>query len=828
MSNIYPCVLRKLTVLFVWIIFIGYVFAGNITVSINKDQKQSILSKENVQQSITAFSFEDYVSNPQPGRSDPFQGCGRTYDSPFEGLLKPISQNTKLTPLPKAMGLLIESDSGTVGFHDITNNAACSDVGANNLIFRFVNPENPQNAATVSHVAFTMTGKAVKNGKLKFSLYDVSGNIIHTDFISPGSQLNGLRTDIECIAYDGKEEKSLIHKVIIENTGSEYFVIGTGQYLNQNDFAFSGFKKTDEPLIYSASEEPKIVHSMQWKKQFQSVLFTDMSQIRPEAALSPIRKKGKWKVIEYETFDFEGKALTISSDSEAPPITLKINQKGWHAIYVGVGTVANLIHSTPNKLKVKLSSESTYARISNRLKLASPRRDVIEEIYIKAADLTGEDIVIDSVHNQPALLCYVKLVPLTEDEVRQIKEDRKKKDVKPMVATIDGHGWIWPFNAQTKNDLKNMFYFFKDSDFKIWWYQVLGADLVHYKSNVGNVPGHKIDAFPRPADKSFTESVLNLISKEINPLEVALDTAHEQNSQMLVMVRAQGWKGSHPLEDNFSSDFYEQHPKWRCVDYDGTPIMHMSYAVPQVQDHLIDVLAEALEFGCDGAGILFHRGMPTLLWEEPFRIRFKKKFGVDPLKIPENDPRIYELRSDIMTEFIQKIRTLLDETQQKTGRKEHMPLAVSTFSTKKDNEKFGLDVERWINLGLIDQIGVAWFAYHTSLKNPVDMEYYESITKNTPVKVFPFVVGWKLISPADLTNKVANYYEQGAEGIAVWDPFPNYGWKDAEGNSWPILSRIGHEKEVISGDILCYKTNRIKLKRLGQNYYSRWYPNVGF
>ncbi len=817
---------QKIAFLGVFLVSISNLFAENKVV-ILKDTDSGILNSRKIQDSY-AFSFESYVSNPRPTRNDPLQGLVQTYDSPFEGLIKPSANETTLKPLPKPIGLLIESVSGAISFYDVTSNAVCSDVRGQNLIFRFVDPKNPQNAAVVSRVAFAVTGKAVPTGKIKLNLFDTAGNLLHTDAITSGNRLDGLQTDIECISYEDGKEKPLIHKLVIEYSGSDYFIIGTAQFIEKNDFAFAGFKTTDTPVVRQISEMSKIVHSQQWEKQNEAFLITDMSQAMPLSSLSNIQKKGKWKVLEYETFDFAGKALSINPDSEAPPVTLKINRKGWHAIYVGLGTVPQLGSVRPNQMKVKLSSEDTYARISNKLKLAAPRRDVIEEIYIKAVDITDEDIVINSITGLPALLCYIKLIPLTEEEVKQIQDERQRKDLKPVVATFDGHSWIWPYNPKNENDLKDMFYFFKDSDFNIWWFQVLGADLVHYKSNVGTIPGYKIDSFPIAGYKSFTDSVLGLAEKGINPLQVAVDAAHEQNVPILIMLRAQGWKGAPPLEDTFSSDFYEQHPEWRCVDYEGKPVMHMSYAVPEVQEHLMDVLAEALETNADGGGMFFHRGMPTLLWEEPFCLRFKQKFGIDPKTIAEDDPRIYELRSDIMTEFIQRMRNLLDQTQEKTGRKERMPLAVSTFSTKKDNEKFGLDVEKWIKMGLIDQIGIAWFAYHTSFKNPVDMEYYESITKDTNVQVFPFLVGWKMTNPENTVKMAAKYYEQGAEGIAVWDPFPDYGWTEEEGSSWPIVSKLGHEKELQSGEMLKFKTNKIKLKRLDQNYYSEWFPNTGF
>ena len=314
------------------------------------------------------------------------------------------------------------------------------------------------------------------------------------------------------------------------------------------------------------------------------------------------------------------------------------------------------------------------------------------------------------------------------------------------------------------------------------------------------------------------------------PLRVAVEEAHAQDAEILICLRAAGWKGAPPWEEFFMSEFYEAHPEWRCVDYDGTPTMHMSYAAEEVQDHLLDVYREVLQRDPDGAGFMFHRGMPMMLWEEPFCKRFVQKFGEDPRKLAEDDPRVFEMRAEIVTSFMRKIRTLLDETAKKQGRADHrLKLAVTTFATAADNRKFGIDVETWIEEKLVDQIGIAWFAYYTSgLKTKSgDTAYYARITEGTDVKTYPFYVGWKMNSASDLLSKVAVNYDDGADGIAVWDPNQFVGWQSGKNPYWPLISKLGHRQNVRAGSLL-YKPIATPLTRLGNNHYSRWHPNTGF
>ena len=580
----------------------------------------------------------------------------------------------------------------------------------------------------------------------------------------------------------------------------------------------------------SAQQQLPRSHSEQWQNFKQAERITDLTRCLPADALSDRRQHDKWKVFEYETADFAGKCISVGRESSAPDLTLKLNKQGWHAVYIGLSSITDLVRPAKNNLEVKFTSAPAYTRLSNRLDLGPQRRDVLEEVFLGTADLTNNDLQFSTVYHMPARIHYVKTIPLTDEEVARLIADRTQQKTKTAVATFDGYTWIHPFRPQNRADLAATFSAYRDSDFKTWWFQVGGADLVHHPSQVGNLMGGHLDTFPREVDREYVESVRHLHQQGIDPLKVAVEEAHRQQAEILICLRAAGWKAAPPWEEFFMSEFYEAHPEWRCIDYDGTPTMHLSYAAEEVQDHLIEVYREALQRGADGAGFLFHRGMPMILWEEPFCQRFIKEYGKDPRKLAEDDPRVLKLRATIVTEFMRKIRKLLDEVATQRGTpNRRLKLAVSTFSTLADNRKFGLDVERWIDEKLIDQIGIAWFAYYTSgLKSRSgDTAYYARITEGTDVKIFPFYIGWKMDSAASLLKSVTRDYEQGADGIAVWDPNQFVTWQKGRHPYWPLVSKLGHRQQISDGSFI-FKPTTIPLTRLGDNHYSRWYPNTGF
>lgn len=778
----------------------------------------------------TRVRFEDYVSNPPPQHAAPVQGWVGKFDVPFTGFIKPSAANTTVVPLPDSVGLLVESPSGTVGFYDPSSLVDCADIRADRVIFRFVDPLNARRAATVSRVAFRITGTSLKDKNVRYSLYDISGATLASGSAVPNPDSGVIESEVDCAALlDGKPQ-SLIHKVVIEHSGSGYFVVGGVMHAQDADFCFDGFQVSDENVRRQLGEQIPLPHSAQWQNATKAELLTDMTVCKPADALSKRREHAKWKVFEYETAEFSGNCVSVGRESSAPDLTLKLGKKGWYAVYVGLSTITDLVRPAPNNVEVKLTKDAAYTRLSNRLELGSPRRDVLEEVFLGVSDLTENDLHFSTVYQMPSRIHYVKMIPLTKREVAAVLADREQKATKTSVATFDGFTWVHPFRPQNRADLAATFSGYRDSDFKTWWFQVGGADLVHHPTKVGNLMGGHLDTFPRTVDREYVESVRHLHKRGIDPLRVAVEEAHAQDAEILICLRAAGWKGAPPWEEFFMSEFYEAHPEWRCVDHDGTPTMHMSYAAEEVQDHLLDVYREVLQRQPDGAGFMFHRGMPMMLWEEPFCKRFIQKFGKDPRQLAEDDPRVFEMRAEIVTGFMRKIRALLDETAKEQGSADQrLKLAVTTFATATDNRKFGLDVETWIEEKLIDQIGIAWFAYYTNglETKSGDTTWYARITEGTDVKIYPFYVGWKMNSATDLLSKVAGDYDNGADGIAVWDPNQFVEWQSGKNPYWPLVSRLGHREEILDGSLL-FKAVATPLTRLGDNHYSRWYPNTGF
>jgi hypothetical protein len=70
---------------------------------------------------------------------------------------------------------------------------------------------------------------------------------------------------------------------------------------------------------------------------------------------------------------------------------------------------------------------------------------------------------------------------------------------------------------------------------------------------------------------------------------------------------------------------------------------------------IAQILASA-QHGFDGVHLIFNRGQ-HLLFEEPVAARFRAKYGAaDICRLPLDDPRLVDVRSEILLEFLQKLR----------------------------------------------------------------------------------------------------------------------------------------------------------------------------
>ena len=216
----------------------------------------------------------------------------------------------------------------------------------------------------------------------------------------------------------------------------------------------------------------------------------------------------------------------------------------------------------------------------------------------------------------------------------------------------------------------------------------------------------------------------------------------------------------------------------------------MSWAVPQVREHLLAVLREALQLGADGVNILFNRGFPVVLYEPAFVEQFNKEYAEDPKTLEDLDPRIIKIRSDVIAGFMREIRAMLEEETKRRGEGRKLLLSAACLGNEIDNVQYGLDVRRLVNDGLLDEVYPYKWDHGATKSRVWDIKYFASFCTPKGVRLSPI-----LTSGHEFETQVKDanaFYADGADSISYWDA--NGTWLNMR--QWTVMARMGHREEL--------------------------------
>ena len=519
-----------------------------------------------------------------------------------------------------------------------------------------------------------------------------------------------------------------------------------------------------------------------WTNASEAIVLSDMSGCSPADALSPMKlKKGHWKLIPYEMQNGPaGNMVWAPPEAGAPELSLPLGVAGWYAVFVGLFSSSEV----PTEAWLRLNRDPAPVRRVNR---DNRYYGNSEEVFFKVAQLDEKSRICISQQTTGFLaacgVTHVKLIPLSAAEAERVRSERADRSHRTLVATYDGFSDFYTRSPRTKQAVLSAVEVFRHTDFGTLILQSPGADKVTYPSQIGHMKGSDAEEFPRIGDRHFVEAIRELARQEINPVKVLIDGAHDAGMAVHVGIRPAGWSFFEPYSDYWESPFYRDHPQWRCEDRDGTPVARMSWAVPEVRRHSIELLREQVRFGADGAHLVFNRGYPVVLYEPSARKLFESKYGEDPRDVPESDPRITEWRSDVVTTFLRELRAMLDEEEKRRGDGTQLALSIMILGTAEDDLRFGVDVRRLVELGLVDEISTErGFGRSTNTYN------LDLLRQVCQPKGIPFQLG--MTSSANWFPEIPSYYDNGASGVAIWDAQPDDVYQ------WVWVSRFGHADEA--------------------------------
>jgi hypothetical protein len=535
----------------------------------------------------------------------------------------------------------------------------------------------------------------------------------------------------------------------------------------------------------------------------EPTVICDMGRCTPGALLSTAETKGKWRLLPYEADGLAGRMISAASYITAPEIRLPLKVSGWYSVYVGYWN-PYYVYDGGVVVKVKLSSDKAFTRFKDPTSVFDPNAEYLQEAFFKHADLTGEDLIIGKVNGPLAQSChvaYVKLVPLTQTQVEQIRADRARRETRSLVATIDGMSYYFANEYRTREQLYELVERYRYSDVGKVILAVGGGDTLWYSGSKYGRQYSGDDSRTRLVDaaksmpsqyvwseKVMRDSLHDLAAKGIDVQNTIAEHVHSMDLKFDIMFRL-GLSGYlPPLRSDRS--FVAQHPEFRQVMRDGTVVEKASFAFPEVRERTLALIREATErFDVDGVNLCFIRKPPFALYEKPVLDAFRAKYGEDARAVDPADPRLLAVQGSYVTDLLRQARRLIDELGKKKGRR----LEFSAWAWP------GWNVKAWIAEGLLDSV----IGMDDNDKVGMDQEYIRLGKEHN----------CRLISDLAAHSPTPQYafamHEAGVEGYAYWDMDNVQDLPDA----WAWLSRLGHADEVAK--LKDRKPTRIRLRTIG-------------
>ena len=538
----------------------------------------------------------------------------------------------------------------------------------------------------------------------------------------------------------------------------------------------------------------------------QPSYLTDLDRCQPSGGLYAGAKAGHWRMLPYMTDTLTGVMLRADSETDAPEIKYPLGVSGWHAVSIGMmGEIGSGVQA-----HARLSGDETFSMLTVQ-EIDRGSRNELQELFWKIADLTGQDLLmrqekmrVGAGEGPGSMLCtdariaYIKLVPLSDAELRAFQADGRRTDTRRLFGHNDAHGLHYGSRPITAAGIRRHIEMFRDTDFSRLYWECGMGDLLYHLGKAGRLPTlDGLDDFAHQGDRLHRESWQVLRDKGINPFQVALDHTHDMGLEFHASYRVAGFRfpSAHDHFD-YGDSFYDRHPELRGVDRDGNVTPRISYAYPETRRFVVELLREVAGYNVDGICLLYNRRPPLVEYEPPIVDGFKAEFGEDPRKLDEMDPRWLSYRARTLTQFHREVRQAMDEEAERQGRK-RIELTAIVMSSEQENLYRALDLKALIDEGLADTI-IPYASVPDldggadSWDDPRDAEYFVSLTKGTSCKL-AFSLLPRQMSAETYRSRAAGLYGVGAENFFFWDCTPGRGDHSA---SWSALRRLGHREEI--------------------------------
>ncbi len=382
-------------------------------------------------------------------------------------------------------------------------------------------------------------------------------------------------------------------------------------------------------------------------------------------------------------------------------------------------------------LKRRLSREMDSLRCQleeDAMKKRIVKRAIVLVVVFSVSGVRAEEETASSTDGSVVGKRTVNPVKLSSEHLEAVKRQRR------IIVNNDvGHPRD-QFGADPDEWVASRFGLFDESGSQV--------DSVSWCTDEGNAviyPSKVLPIIDEPGVKKWLDDGVDI-------LQVIVEASQERKLEAFFEYRPNGFdRAGKNWSTPISLPIKDRNPEWMLTgDAWWVAEQRLNFAIPGVQDYKLAILREVAEnYDFDGMNLDFGRAPPMLPIGQQWEYR------------------------DTMTEFVRKVRLMLQEAAQRRGRP--FLLSVRVAATVPGCHFDGLDIETWVQENLVDIIvmGVRSFEW--------DVAGFHRITRGTHVKLYPSIDdvhasdGYKHPPIEVLRGVMANAWHQGSDGVLVFN-----------------------------------------------------------
>ena len=538
-------------------------------------------------------------------------------------------------------------------------------------------------------------------------------------------------------------------------------------------------------------------------KPGDTVLIRNMAELAPAAIATPTPTRGRWHARRYRLSDGSAGTLLMVNDvagdegiaAVPPEFEVKLDLPGWWAVWLGVpkidlrpcvagrGGVDVALDGDPSCVCLQPECGTRGGRFMGPM-------DVEVMNYMRCAPLAGRTLRIrvpyGTFSSLPwgavrASISSLRLVRLSDDQVRAYQADIADESTKRTIQVCDGFSHYWGYAEPDKGIDARMVQVWRDSDVKALFFQSPATGCVSWPSRVttllGEGAGEQDYAALRKGDRRAADYVRWAVDNKQEGMRILSDLCGKAGLEFHASLRMNLFWGDEPFGRFINGRFWHAHPELRKPGG-----RQLDYAKPAARKFIVDLLVElATGYRLDGVNLDFTRWPPIA---DPARHDFS-----------------------VLTGFIREIRGAIDAVARR--RKQTVMLSanvVDGFHAGTDLPGQKIDLEAWLKTGALDFVCVEAIdhGYYAALAHKYNTPYYAH-QDNEPPKGWQSNPAWKddhdpfpgeehdaephmnnSLDPVELDKAVLAHYKAGADGVALVNNF--LGWRST--------GRLGHIDEM--------------------------------